>query len=100
MTKKCDTLFQQIFYLIHNVRKKTPLHVSVAKSSHDKSQSTQLIQVLNNLGMSVSYDEIETIDYNLADRLICSYAENRVPLPESITCISIIYCAMDNFDQK
>ena len=27
-TRKCDTLFQQIFYLIHNGRKETPLHVS------------------------------------------------------------------------
>ena len=37
------------------------------------------------------------MDYNLVDRLIRS-CENKVPLPESITSISIIHASMDNFD--
>ena len=98
LTRKCDTLFQQIFYLIHNGRKKTPLHVSLTQSIHDKCQSKQLMQILNNLGMCVNYEEMLRTDYNLADRLIRSCGENKVPLPESITSTSIMHASIDNFD--
>ena len=98
LTRICDTLFQQMFYLIHNGRRKTPPHVSLAQSIHDKCRSKQFIQILNNLGMCVSYDEMLRMDYNLDDRLIRSCGENKVPLPESITSISIIHASVDNFD--
>ena len=77
---------------------KTPLHVSLAQSIHDKCRSKQLVQILNNLGMCVSYDEMLRMDYNLVDRLIRSCGENKVPLPESITSTSTISASMDNFD--
>ena len=35
---------------------------------------------------------------NLVDRLICSFGENKVLLPESITSTSIIHASTDNFD--
>ena len=98
LKRKCDTIFQQILYLIRNGPKKTPLHVSLAQSIHDKCRSKQLIQILNNLEMCESYYKILRMDYNLVDRLICSCSENKVPLSESITSTSIIHAAMENFD--
>ena len=56
------------------------------------------MQILDNLGMSVNYDEMLRIDYNLADRLIRSGVENKIPLPEPITSTSIMHASMDNFD--
>ena len=50
LTRKCDTLFQQIFYLIHNRQKKTPLHVRLAESIYGKCRSKHLIQILNKIG--------------------------------------------------
>ena len=97
-TRICNTLLQQKFYLIHNGQKKTSLHVSLAQSIHDKCQSKQFIQILNNLGMCVSYDKICKMDFNLVDRLNRSCGENKVPLPEFITITSIIHASMYNFD--
>ena len=56
------------------------------------------MQILNNPGTYVSYDEMLRRDYNLVDRLIRSWGENKVPLPESITSTLIIHASMDNFD--
>ena len=50
--------------------KKKTLHANLAQSIHNKCRSKQLIQILNNLGMCVSYDEMLRMDYNLDNRLI------------------------------
>ena len=42
---------------------------------HDKCRSKQLMQILNNLGICVSYEEMLRMDYNLVDRLIHSCGE-------------------------
>ena len=47
--------------------------------------------------MCVGYYEMLRMDYNF-DRLIRSFVENKVPLPESVTSTSIIHASMDNFD--
>ena len=98
LTRKCDTLFQQIFYLINNGRKKAPLRVSLAQSIHDKCRSKNLIQILNNRRMSENYDEMLRMDYNLVERLIRCCGENNVLSPKSITSTSIIHASTDNFD--
>ena len=59
LKRKCDVIFQIIYYIIHNGRKKTPIHTSIAQSIHDESRSKKLISVFNNLGLCISYDEIE-----------------------------------------
>ena len=98
--RKCDTLFQVFFYLIHNGKSKTPLHVSLAESIHDICRSKNLIMNLNRLGLCVSYDEVERIDINLAQRTIDAAGENLVPVPPVINSSAIIQGAMDNFDNE
>ena len=68
--RKCDTLLQVFFYLIHNGKSKTPLHVSLALSIHDICRSKNLITNLNRLGLCVSYDEVERIYISLAQRTV------------------------------
>ena len=98
--RKCDTIFQIVFNLVHNGRKNVPLHIGISQSIHDKCRSKQLIQIFNKLGLCISYDELERIDCSLANEIMDSCVENKVPLPPTITSSSIIHGAMDNFDHN
>ena len=98
--RKTCYIFQFIYYMLHNGRKKTPLHISLAQSIHDKTRSKQLIQIFNRMGICISYDEIERIDNGLTYRTIARASENRVPIPPSIIPNILINGAMDNFDHE
>ena len=95
--RKCDSIFQEFFYLIHNHRKKTPLHVSLSETVHDISRSENLIEIMNKMGFCISYDELERIDQRLPQRTINAAGENRVPIPELINNSNMIHVAMDNY---
>ena len=98
--RKCDTIFQSVYYLIHNGKKKTPMHVSIASAVHDLTRSKQLIRIFNCLGLGISYDELERIDCALARRTIDRAGNHRVPIPPSIKGNDVIHGAMDNFDHE
>ena len=49
--------FSRYSILYKTEAKRTHLHVCLAQSIHDKCPSKQLIQILNNLGMCVSYEK-------------------------------------------
>ena len=53
--------------LIHNAQKKTPLH---AETIHDTCRSKKLINIMNHLGICISYDDMERIYTALANRVI------------------------------
>ena len=57
--RKALTIFQIACYNINTDTIKTPLHVSIGQTVHEISRSKQLIQILNRLGICMSYDEIE-----------------------------------------
>ena len=98
LKRKCDLIFQNIYYIIHNGRKNTAIHTSIAQSIHDECRSKKLISVFNNLGLCISYDEIYGIDYLLADRILKTMENHRVPVPSAIVPSKHIHGAMDNFD--
>ena len=52
---------------------------------------------MNRLGISISYDELERIDFTLANRLLNRLGEHRVPISNSIKK-GLLHGAMDNFD--
>ena len=68
--RKCDNVFQIIFNIVHNGQKKTPVHVSLSETVHDIYRSKELIQILNRMGLCMSYNEVERLDNNLALRTI------------------------------
>lgn len=39
VTRKCDSIFQIAYTLVHDGRKKTPMHVSTAQAIHEVSRS-------------------------------------------------------------
>ena len=48
---------------------------------HNISRSKLLIETMNKLGLCISYDELERIDYGLAKRVIDAAESNRTPVP-------------------
>ena len=96
--RKCGTIFQIIFYLVHSSKKKTPLHASLCESIHDICRSKNLIQTMNRIGLYMSYDELQRTDMNLAQRTIDSAGRYRVPIPPVTRDSTIIQGAMDNFE--
>ena len=76
--RKSYVIFQQIYHFVHNGTEKTPLHESIAQSIHNECRSKKLIKIMNRLGVSISYDELERIDFTLANRLLNRLGEHRV----------------------
>ena len=81
LQRKSDSLFQIIHNIIHNSTKRNPFHVSLAQMIHNISRSKLLIETMNKLGLCISYDELERIDYGLAKRIIDAAESNRTPVP-------------------
>ena len=96
----CDMLFQMMFKMVHCNLKRTPIGVSVAQSVNDLSRSKHLIELLNRLGVSVSYDEVQREDMGLVQRTLDRTGSHRVPIPPSIKCGVTLHGATDNFDKN
>ena len=45
MQRKCDSIFQIVFSLVHNGQKKTPVHVSISQTIHEVCRSKELIRI-------------------------------------------------------
>ena len=52
------------------------------------------------MGLSMSYEEMEHVDYALTHWIIKQAGNGRVPVSTSICSSNIIHGAMDNFDYK
>ena len=98
--RKTDSIFQIIFNLIHNGRRKTPMHVALAEAIHETCKSKKLIRIMNHLGLCTSYDEVERIDTTLVQRTADMAGFHRVPVPPSIVSDNIVQGAMDSFDHN
>ena len=100
--RKCDSIFQIVHYIVHNGKKHNPLHVSLAEVLHNDLRSKLLIGILNKLGLCISYDEVQRIDFGLMDKIIDAAGPNRVPVSLPIDDDDVddvvIHGAMDNFD--
>ena len=92
-------IFQIIYHIIHNGTQKTPLHISLTEAIYDICRSKTFIQIMNRLGLCISYDEMEKIDTGLAQRTINTAGVNRTPIPSTIKNNVLLHGAMDNFDQ-
>ena len=98
--RKALTIFQIACYNINNGTIKTPLHISIGQTVHEISRSKQLIQILNRLGICMSYDEIERQNCSLSLRTIHMSGNENVPLPPSIVPGNLVQAAIDNFDHE
>jgi hypothetical protein len=55
---------------------------------------------LNHHGIYASYNTVRRIDVDLAERIITTAGDNRVPLPTVLEATSPLNGAMDNFDRN
>ena len=70
----------------------------MAKLFHDDSKAKLVIEILNKIGLCISYDELERIDFGVMKRVINAAGSNRVPVSLSIDKKTLIHGGMDNFD--
>ena len=94
------TIFQIACFNINNGNIKTPLQVSTGQTVLEISRSKQLIQILNRLGICMSYDEIERQNCSLSLRTIHMSGNENVPLQPSIVPGNLVQAAIDNFDHE
>ena len=96
--KKSDTLFQIIYYIFHNGQKKTPIHVCTAQVIHETCKSKTLITSLNHIGLCISYDSLQRMNYFFAARAVSLSENNRVPISPHFARDMPLCASMDNFD--
>ena len=46
-------------------KKNNPFHVGLAELFHDDSRLKLVIEILNKIGLCISYDELQRIDFGL-----------------------------------
>ena len=82
--------------MMHSGKKKTPLHIAMTDTIHNICKSKKLMQIMNKLGLSMSYEEMKRADYGLTHRIIKQARNGRVLVSTSICSSNIIHGAMDN----
>ena len=94
-------LFFNIFFnVIYNGHQKTPIYVSLCETIHDAYRSKKLIRTLNRMDLCMSYNELERIDMELADRVIAAAQSHRTRVPPIIEASVMIHGVMDNFHHE
>ena len=76
-----NSLGQDIIYAVTNGKVKPPKHITLPFAVKSLTGNTELIHMLNRLGHSVSYSQLEEIDTALCLQKLCMY-EGFVALPK------------------
>ena len=97
---KVKSLYQMVYYILHNCKKKTPLHVMMGHHIYDKCKSREVITSLNRVGVSTSYNEVRRARSNLANYCFEKSEENSVPIPSHFVTDEFTLAQMDNFDHS
>ena len=97
---KIDAVFQILHYILSDGKVPTPFHIMVAQAVHGLTRSKELVTALNHHGICVSYNTVKRIDVDLAERIITTAGDNRVPLPSVLEKTSPLNGALDNFDRN
>lgn len=97
---KKDVVFQIMHYILSDGKEPTPFHVAVAQAVHSLTRSKELVTALNHHGICVSYNTVKRIDVDLAEQVIATAGNNRVPLPPIFEGRSPLNGALDNFDRN
>ena len=96
---KAQTLLQIMHYNMYRGARKTPLHMMIGESIHEKCKSKTLITSFNHAGLSVSYPEVIRHHHNLAQYVI-RQSPSEVPIPSHFKTDSYTIGAFDNFDHE
>lgn len=97
--RKLLSVYQIIFYILHNGKKRTPLHMMNSESIFSVSRSKTLISSLNRFGLAISYDEILRYHSDMAS-LVAEMSKDHVPFPSHFSPSQFTIGAFDNFDHE
>lgn len=97
---KVSVVFQILHYILTDGTEPTPFHVMVGQGVHSLTRSKELVTALCQHGVSVSYNTVKRIDVDLAEQVITTAGNNRVPIPAVLEATSPLNGAMDNFDRN
>ncbi len=97
---KINVVFQILHYILTDGTEPTPFHVMVGQGVHSLTRSKELVTALCQHGVSVSYNTVKRIDVDLAEQVITTAGNNRVPLPAVLEATSPLNGAMHNFDRN
>ena len=98
--RKIIMLAQDILHCSSHGKIKTPKHVSLGVAVRHMTGSKDLITLLNRIGHSSSYDEVQAIDRSLAKGISMRAEEMGVVLPSNICPGSFVQLAADNNDLR
>ena len=76
--RKCDTVFQIMFSIVHNIENVSLLHAFVTQAINDISRSKKLIKTMNCLGNFNNHHEMLLIHLLLARKLMQDTGQHRV----------------------
>ena len=97
---RSDVVFQILHYILTDGKEPTLFHVEVAQAMHSLTRSKEQVTALNQHGICISYNTIKRIDVDLAERIIATAGNNRVPIPAVLESSTPLNGAMDNFDRN
>ena len=99
--RKANSLFQIMFFMLHNGCKRTPMHIMNSEAIYDACKSSTLITSFNHFGLCTSYDELLRFQNDMASFTIeASEGDVHVPFPSHFTRNMFTMAAFDNFDHE
>ena len=96
---KILSVFQVIFFVLNNGRKRTPLHMLNSEAVYNACRSKLLVSCLNRFGLAISYDEILRYHSDMASYVVES-SQCGAPLPSNFDSKEFTMGAFDNFDHE
>ena len=97
--RKANSLFQIMYFMLHNGCKRTPMHIMNSEAIYDACKSATLITSFNHFGLCTSYDELLRYQNDMASFTIES-CEGGVPFPSNFNSNMFTMAAFDNFDHE
>ena len=97
--RQIRSIYQMLFYIINNGRKRTPLHILNAEAIHHNCKSSTLITSFNHQGVCMSYDDLKRYHDDIAS-FIDDTSNDNVPLPSHFLPGVHTIGAFDNFDHE
>lgn len=101
-----ETLKEQVilcskwYFTWFKTGKKAPFCIYLAELIHHSSRSKKVIQIVNQLGLCMSYDELEIIEIGLAKHTVGIAGDYRASILPVILPSKVIHAEMDNFNYE
>ena len=98
--RRIISISQDIIHCASKARVKFPKQIALAMAVHHLTGSKQLVCLLNRMGHSSSYDELQAVDTSLAMEVLTKVETYETVISSNISPGSFVQFAADNNDLK